>query len=70
METSHLQVREEFKAKAPMMAGLMGSAAASATGLLAKDAQPSDVDAWVEYLPGPLFNGKFPCYLNLSFRIL
>jgi len=42
------EVREEFKSKAPMMAGLMGSAASSATGLLAKGVQPNDVDAWVE----------------------
>jgi Ca2+-binding EF-hand superfamily protein len=44
------EVREEFKSKAPMMAGLMGSAASSATGLIAKGVQPSDVDKWIESL--------------------
>jgi len=42
------EVREEFKSKAPMMAGMMGAAASNATGLIAKGVQPSDVDKWVE----------------------
>jgi hypothetical protein len=44
------EVREEFKSKAPMMAGMMGAAASSATGLIAKGVQPSDVDKWIEAL--------------------
>jgi len=44
------EVREEFKRKAPNMAGMVGSMAATGVNLLNSDLQPKDVDQWVEDL--------------------